>query len=100
MTVGKPEPLRNPEAVGLPLAPVMYHLDQVAFFLGLSKDQLIDTKIFFAGRTIGKKHPRQIRAVNIAVEEDGEPEWRVTEGELVRWLKLIGIKVFSRGRAI
>jgi hypothetical protein len=87
-------------AVGLPLTPFLYHFDQVATMLGKTESQLIDTHIFYLGRSVGRQHPRKIKAVNIAADPDAVPEWRITEGELVRWLKLIGIKLYSRGRAV
>jgi hypothetical protein len=90
----------SPESVGLPMTPFMYHLDQVATMLNKTTADLIDTHIFFLGRSYGRQHPRKIKAVNIAVNPEDIPEWRVTEGELVRWLKLLGVKVYSRGRAV
>lgn len=90
----------RPQQVGLPMTPFLYHLDQVAIMLNMTEDQLVDTLIFFSGRSFGRLSPRQIKAINISADPEGSPMWRVTEGELVRWLKLLGIRVFSRGRAI
>lgn len=100
MTTGKQEQPDRPESVGLPMTPFLYHLDQVATILGFTVDELIDRYIFFVGRSRGAFHGRQIKAVNISVDPSAMPEWRVSEGELVRWLKLIGIKIYSRGRAV
>lgn len=94
------EPIDKPESVGLPLSPMMYHLDQVAVFLNTDRDNLISRWIFFVGGSRGRFNPRQIKAVNIAPNLKDDAEWRVTEGELVRWLKLMGIRVYSRGRAV
>jgi len=96
----KHESVDAPERVGLPSTPFLYHLDQVATMLGREQSELIDTQIYFMGRTIGRNSPRQIRAINIAVDPSASPEWRVSEGELIRWLKLIGFKIHSRGRVV
>jgi hypothetical protein len=96
----KPEKLDNPEQVGLPPTPFLYHLDQVATMLGKSVDDLCNSNLYFVGRSIGRLTLRQIKTINIAANQDDQPEWRVTEGELVRWLKVMGIRVFSRGRVV
>lgn len=96
----KREPIDQPERLGLPPTPFLFHLDQVATMLGKTLDDLCETNIYFLGRSMGKLSIRQIKAVNIAVDETAPPEWRVTEGELIRWLKVIGIKVHSRGRVV
>lgn len=93
-------PIERPEKYGLPATPFLYHLDQVATILGRSEDDLIDVQIFFAGRTTGRMSPRKIKAINIAPELADKPEWRVSEGELIRWFKLMGFKVYSRGKII
>lgn len=94
------ETLDKPEDVGLPATPFLYHLDQVATLLGLTEEDLISRFLWFLNRTTGRKSPRQIKVVNIAVDLSATPEWRISEGELVRWLKLMGLKVYSRGRVV
>lgn len=96
----KHEKIEDPEKLGLPPTPFFYHLDQVAVFLNVTVEDLCETRIFFVSRSIGKPTIRQIKAVNIAVDPDGQPEWRVTQGELIRWLKVLGIRVYSRGRVV
>jgi hypothetical protein len=79
----------------------MYTLDQIASLLGLAEDDLVNQWIWFSGGTIGRKSPRQIKAVNIAVDPARDiSQWRVAQGELIRWCKLLGFKVYSRGRVI
>ncbi len=63
-------------------------------------DDLIDVQIYFVNRSIGPAHPRKIKAINIAPDLDDTPEWRVSEGELVRWFKLMGFKIYERGKII
>lgn len=93
-------PLDRPEKYGLPATPFLYHLDQVATILGRELDDLIDTQVYFASRTRGKWNPRQLKAINIAPDLEGEPEWRISEGELIRWFKLMGFRVYSRGKIV
>jgi hypothetical protein len=94
------EKLDNPEAVGLPPTPFFYHLDQCAQFMQLPVDAFTSRYVWFLGRTIGTKSPRQLKAVNMQVNPDDMPDWRISEGELVRWMKLMGFKVYSRGRVV
>jgi hypothetical protein len=96
----KHEKIEQPEKLGLPPMPFFYHLDQVAVFLNQTVEDLCETRIFFAGRSIGKPTIMQLRAVNIAVDPDDTPDWRITQGELIRWLKVLGIRVYSRGRVV
>lgn len=94
------QPLDNPEGVGLPATPFFYYLDQCAQFLQMPTDQFISSYVWFLGRTTGRKSPRQLRAVNMQADTDQQPDWRISEGELVRWLKLLGFKVYSRGHVV
>lgn len=94
------EKLDDPEAVGLPATPFFYYLDQCAQFLQLTTDQFVSGYVWFLGRSRGVKSPRQLKAVNIQPDADAPPDWRISEGELVRWCKLMGFKVYSRGRVV
>lgn len=97
---GKHEARDQPEKVGLPMTPFLYTLDQVAVMMQKPEDEFTSTTVYFNGRSTGRCHPRQLRAVNVQVDEEKTPDWRITEGELVRWLKLLGIRIYSRGRAV
>lgn len=100
MPPGKREKPEDPTDVGLPATPFLYTLDQVAVLLNMSEQDLVSGYIWFAGGTIGRKSPRQIKAVNIQVTPGELANWRVSQGELIRWCKLLGFKVYSRGRVI
>lgn len=91
----------EPEKLGLPVVTFFYTLDQIAVMLALPEEELTNTRIYFVGRSRGRLQSRQIKAVNIALDpETDAPDWRVTQGEFIRWLKLMGVKVYSRGRVI
>jgi hypothetical protein len=94
------EPLDKPEAVGLPATPFFYHLDQCAEFMQLTEEQFISSYVWFLGRSTGVKSPRKLKAVNMQPNPDNPPDWRISEGELVRWMKMLGYKVYSRGRVV
>lgn len=69
--------------------------------LNMREEDFVSQYIWYAGGSIGRKSPRQIKAVNITVNPATEPaKWRVSQGELIRWCKLVGFTVFSRGRVV
>jgi hypothetical protein len=74
----------------------MYHLDQIAAMLSVDLGALRQTYIYYNGLTPGPPRKDRIRAVNIAPSGQ-EPEWRVTEKDLIRWLKVKGIRFYTRG---
>ena len=101
MPLGKPEKVEDPTSVGLPPTPFFYTIDQVATLLSMSEEDFVSQYIWFTGGTVGRKSPRQIKAVNIAVNTATDPpRWRISQGELIRWCKLMGFTVFSRGRVV
>jgi hypothetical protein len=90
----------DPTEVGLPATPFLFTLDQIAVFLNVSEGDLVHRFIWFSGGTIGRKSPRQIKAVNIQPDPNRTVDWRVSQGEFIRWCKLIGLKVYSQGRVV
>jgi hypothetical protein len=90
----------KPESVGLPLTPFFYHLDQCAQFVQMTEPDFISAYVWFLGRSSGVRGPRKLKAVNIQPEPDAAPDWRISEGELVRWMKMLGFKVYSRGKVV
>jgi hypothetical protein len=94
--------MRDPNkaaSVGLPPRTFLYTLDQLSTLTGTSVKVLRESHLYFYGRDGGVKPPARMMARNIASEEDA-PDWRVAEGEFVRWMKLKGFRVYSRGWAI
>lgn len=83
------------ESVGLPFRPFLYTLDQIASMLDLS-DMVLRGLVFYDNRSIGAKKADQILARNIAVLGNS-PDWRVTEVELIRWMKKRRFRVYYRG---
>ena len=87
----------RPESVGLPIRPFLYTLDQIA---GLIQHDLLKVKamVFYEGRTIVLKQNFHLVAINIANPDD-TPEWRVSEHELIRWMKYKGFHIYETRRA-
>ena len=80
------------DRVGLPARPFFYTLEQIGALLQLS-DSKMKLFIFYEGRTIIVRNRGHLQAVNIA-NDDQEPEWRVIEEELIRWMKYKGFQVY------
>ncbi len=84
------------EKLGLPPRTFFYHFDQVATMLNVKESDLRRRYIYYIGVTPGPPRRDLIAATNIA-PEGGEPEWRVAEDHLKRWLRFKGLRFFSRG---
>ena len=84
------------ESVGLPPRVFLYSLDQIAFMLDMKEDRLRIVYIWYEGREPGRQPTDKIAARNIAPEGLG-PDWRVSETELVRWMKRKRYKFHVRG---
>ena len=84
-------------SVVIPARPFLYTLDQVAAIMSISERELIGVYLFLEGRSTFPRSPHHITARNIAPPDD-EPEWRVAEPELLRWLRSLGFVYRSAGR--
>ena len=82
--------------MGLPTRVFFYTIDQVADMLGLGAQDVNARYLFKPGRDLGPQKNGQLLAVNIAPEDDGQPEWRISEDELIRWLRHKRIKLYRR----
>lgn len=80
----------------LPRRPFLYTIDQIASMLGLTEQNLKVGYVHYEGRSVGKHQPRFLMARNIA-PPGVKPEWRVADGELTRWMKLMGFRLVDRG---
>lgn len=89
----------DPEEVGLPPITFLYTLDQIASMLGVTVDTVKLNKIYFHLRSPGRHLPSQMLARNIAGPNE-PPDWRVTQQELIRWMKLKGIRVITTVRIL
>ena len=83
------------DRLGLPVRPFLYTLDQIASLIAMDLKLFKRTHLYFDGRSVGPKKKGQMLARNIAVEGE-TPDWRVTEQELIRWLRFAGFRVYDR----
>lgn len=89
---GRPEH----EKVGLPPRIIMYTPDQIATMLQMDEKYVRRKVLFYEEREPGIRPKGRLLARNLA--PDGEkPEWRVSERELLRYLRHHGIKFYERG---
>lgn len=82
--------------VRLPPRLFLYTMDQVAVILDVTTNQVKNNIAFFEGRSIGRSRKEEMRFRNIAAPDE-KPDWRVSEHDLVRWLKFKGYKYYERG---
>jgi hypothetical protein len=87
---------RKREPVGLPPRPFLYTLDQIGQIISVDLSELRLRYLHFENRTVGGRRPERILARNIA-EPSAKPDWRVSEQELIRWLRHKGFKYYERG---
>lgn len=81
--------------INLPPRIFMYTLDQVAGMLGMTEVAL-RTHIHFNNRNFGKPIARMLLAHDVGMNHKA-PEWRISEDELVRYLKLAGFRFHRNG---
>jgi hypothetical protein len=86
----------KPESVGLPPRTFLYTLDQIATLIEMDLVQLMKIYVFYGGLSKGKHKVNLLYAVNLA-DDDDKPDWRVSEAELVRWMKKKGFRYYERG---
>jgi len=84
------------DKIGLPPRIFMYSPDQLAALLSVKESYVMKTLLFYDRREPGIRPREKMRAVNIAPEGE-TPLWRVAENELLRYLRLKGIKFYDRG---
>lgn len=89
-------PPQNPASVGLPPRPFLYSVDQLSVLLEVDPKIVRSKYLWYDGREVGAARKDKLRAVNIAPVND-KPEWRVTEQELIRWMKFKKIRYYERG---
>jgi hypothetical protein len=82
--------------VGLPPRPFLYTIDQLAVVLNMREENIKNRYLYLEGRSIGVRRKDLMVARNIALREE-KPDWRVTEREFIRWMKLKGFKYYERG---
>lgn len=95
----EPNPSRSRPLVGLPLRPFLYSIDQIATLLALNETQ-VKRHMHFDGKNPGKCPPNKMLTRNINKDEQGFPQWRVAEAELIRWLRTKGYRFYERGYGV
>lgn len=75
----------------LPRPVFQYTFDQVAMCLSVPETDLRLKMVWYERLDAGRKPSHKIAAHNIA-DLGEKPDWRVTETELLRWLKLKGYR--------
>lgn len=88
---------REKKDLGLPLRPFLYTLDQIATLIELT-DASLRRHVHYNRVSVGSRHPDKMLAHSIANEGE-KPDWRVTERELIRWLRRKGFRLYERGWA-
>lgn len=81
--------------IGLPPRPFLYTIDQLSVMLDLPERRIMQAYLYFEGRSIGSRHKDLMTARNIAPADD-KPDWRVTEREFVRWMRVKGFRYYDR----
>lgn len=84
------------EKVGLPPRAFLFTLDQIAGMIAITEASLKQAYIYFEGRSTGRRSLDLMIAINIAPENE-RPVWRVSERELIRWLKKKGFRYYELG---
>jgi hypothetical protein len=85
--VSNPDPFEEDlfkQDVALPVREFFFTLDQIAYMLDMDQQVLMDTRIYYTGRT-GAAPGNLIRATNIA-RPDAQPDWRVSETAFKIWM--------------
>lgn len=89
---------RPSKSVGLPARLFLYTLDQVAQILSLKERELTRRYVYFDRVDEGRRPLDRMLARNIGT--DDRPDWRITEIELIRWMKKVkGFRIYERGWA-
>lgn len=84
------------DRLGLPPRIFFYTVDQIATLTELSSDHIKKKLLHYEGRSPGITPRGKMHAVNFSPEGE-KPEWRVSEQQLVRYLKYLGIRFYERG---
>lgn len=90
---------KDAEALGLPIRPFLYTLDQIATILSVTDAHVKSAYIYFEGRTPGQKDKYHMRAIDIA-PPDHTPDWRVSQKELVDWMNFKGFRIYEMGTIV
>jgi hypothetical protein len=79
------------ESKDLPRPPFLWTLDQCAQVASVDLGEFTRKYVHFQDLTVGPVRRDLLMARNIAPLGD-KPEWRISESELLRWLKAKGFR--------
>lgn len=95
MTVSPNHAVNKRDSVGLPLRAFLYTLEQISTMTAIPIEKLESELVYYDTRTLGVKYASMLMAHNAARPKD-PPLWRVSEDELIRWLRAHGFYVYER----
>ncbi len=85
------------EGFGLPPRPFLYTLDQVQGLLGYSSlAHMKKTLVHFDKLSNGATNKKKLLARNIAPDDAEKAEWRISERELIRWMRAHNFRLYQR----
>lgn len=85
--------------ITLPMIPFLYTVDQLAAMLSMEENSIRQRLLFYEGRSTGAQRKDQMRAINIARDDESkkEAEWRISDFEFRKWMRFKGFKYYERG---
>lgn len=83
------------EQFEMPPRIILYTLDQLATMLNVQLQTIKTSYIHYDRRSPGARPGDRMVARNIAPAGE-KPDWRVTENEVIRYLKKRGFRIYSR----
>jgi hypothetical protein len=88
---------RDRTVVDLPVRDFLYTVDQIAMLFEVPEETVLNSYLFFHGRSVGVRPKGKMIARDISPDDADKPDWRVAERELVRWMKFKGFRYHTRG---
>lgn len=86
-----------PFNVELPERVFLFTIDQIAMMLEVNETQVYDNYLFYEGRSVGVRPKDKMLTRDISPADAPKPEWRVTDKEFARWMRLKGFRFHTRG---
>jgi len=80
------------QRITLPTRVMLYTVDQLSAILAVDEKDLYGRYLYFDGVSAGLQGKR-MRALNIEIDPDQKPRWRVAETELIRYLVQRGFTI-------
>lgn len=87
---------REDGKLGLPAKPFFYSPEQIAGLLEVKTEYVMQSLLWYEGRSVGYLPKDKLRAINVAPVGE-TPVWRIPERSLLIFLRYKGIKYYTRG---